>query len=281
MPETKSALEDFINFWRKFDTTNGSNIHPSDLEQLTIGNVSLQSSSGHVDEFEDYVRGKRFGDKYDTFVDYSLLPSPFVGDLSKAKVWLLMLNPGLHYVDVYAEHRHPERAELKRAMIANLHQWNLDIDFPFMYLNPAFCWHPGFLYWEGKLSQICRALMKPMDCNYRHALSHVSKQIACLELFPYHSKKFEKLTDYENLSSVQMAKNLAQSLQAMTSVKLIVVMRKAKTWGLAHGDQVHVFKAGAAQGAHLTVIDSYTGLEENKPAGSRILDVMLKHIVLG
>ena len=100
--------------------------------------------------FEDFVTGMRFGNLDDNLFHLSLFPVPYAGDLKSAPIVILMLNPGFGYSDYWAEFKMPD---FRSRLELNLCQSFDRIEYPFLFLDPRFCWHGGFLWWEGKTAR--------------------------------------------------------------------------------------------------------------------------------
>ena len=71
-----------------------------------------------IGSFEAFIGSERFGDHTDHRFHLSLLPVPYVGDLARADIFLLQLNPGFSLSD-YQELRVPS---FKRHLERNLRQ---------------------------------------------------------------------------------------------------------------------------------------------------------------
>ncbi len=128
--------------------------------------------------FEEYVTSPEFGVS-DTKLHLGLLPLPFAGNLEAASIFILMLNPGLSAGDYFAEQK---VLEFKNAHIRSLRQENADDDFPFIFLNPDFAWHPGFGYWQKKFHNLIDEIRKKHQISYQNAMRILSKKLACLDL---------------------------------------------------------------------------------------------------
>jgi hypothetical protein len=119
---------------------------------------------------------------------FSLLPAPYVGNLAEADVFILLLNPGFSPGDYFGEY---ERTDFKEALKQNLKQEFSGVQYPFLYLDPRFCWHPGFRWWEAKLRKTLRHVADAQHKgNYLLALKAAPQRIASIELVPYHSRRF-------------------------------------------------------------------------------------------
>jgi hypothetical protein len=176
-----------------------------------------------------------------------------MGNLRRADIIILLLNPGFGFADYYAEtHSVSYRSRLKQ----NLIQQFDEIEFPFVSLDPEFCWHPGFGWWEGKLREvITRIARENYNCNYRDALKDIANRIAAIEMIPYHSASFSAWSLLNKLPSAQMAKLYAREVLGRPAdageKKLIIVTRRGPDWGLADSENVVVYKRAETRGASL------------------------------
>ena len=92
-------MHDLINAWRRFDGTKAPHLLEGDRDALTRHGHSRRYGS-----WENYIGSQDFLlSSPDLHLD--LLPVPYVGDLAKASIFLLLLNPGLSPVDYYAEYK--------------------------------------------------------------------------------------------------------------------------------------------------------------------------------
>ena len=212
--------------------------------------------------FRQFVGGKRFGKFEDHQFHLSLLPSPYVGDLSRADIFILALNPGFSLTDYCAEWHVPKfRRRLKR----NLRQDFDRVDFPFFLLDPEFCWHGGFAWWEGKLREVAtRIAKKKHGGRYFDALRELSRRIAAIELVPYHSIAFHEHRLISNstrraerrplLVSAERAIHFANTVllkRARSGKASIIITRKVKAWGLPNARRVINYRPSLARSASL------------------------------
>lgn len=237
--------ENLKTFWNKFDFETAPFIHPNDKKHLTAERFLPE-----VTDLDTFVRSQHYGKKESKLLHSHLLPSPFAGDLSGAKVFILMLNPGFSIGDYFGE----RQCAFKRALKATLDQQLQNEDFPFMWLNPELSFHPGFRYWSGKLRGLIEEFGKRHNVTHYEASKTLSKRICCIELFPYHSQTFDQKFFKIQLESIKLAKNYVCDLaeRAQSGEVFIVVMRGAKIWNLPVCQNIYTFAAGEAQGAHLT-----------------------------
>ncbi|MGD0005028.1 MAG: hypothetical protein ABSE06_12455, partial [Anaerolineaceae bacterium] len=216
--------------------------------------------------FDEYVASVEFGLSSDTSLHTGLLPLPFAGNLEKASIFVLMLNPGLSAGDYFAEQR---IREFREAHIRNLRQENSDDEYPFVFLNTQFAWHPGFEYWKKKLDNIIGELAKHDGITYQQAMSKLAKNMACLELIPYHSKRFPSILSFNNLPSMVMMRKFVNEIvlpKAINGETIIIVTRGAKIWNLnlPNDEQrnIIIYKKSEARSAYLS---------KTSPGGKAIL----------
>ncbi len=242
-------------FWSDFAPRGGSPyIHPDDTDLfLKKGHGILDLRSAN---FRQFVRSERFGNFADKQFHLSLLPVPYAGDLRRADIFVLLLNPGFNFVDYYAEY---ESRQFRSRLLQNLRQENHKAKFPFLYLDPSFCWHSGFVWWERKLREVGKILAKQKyEGSYLAALEELSRRVAAIELVPYHSTSFgdHKLVELGLPSSVAAQSFVKGSLlpRAAAGEVTIIVTRRPRDWGLDTKRKrrgVVCYRGGLTRGASL------------------------------
>lgn len=237
-----------ISDWRECNFDTPTYLFTGDERELaTKGKVSLYRSFG------EYISSPTFGLASDTSLHIGLIPIPYIGNLEKATVFILMLNPGLSTGDYFAEQN---SVEYRKALIRNIYQENAGDEYPFIFLDPYLAWHPGFEYWQGKFHSITEALAKQGNLTYQNALSRLSKQVACLELVPYHSKSFGA---YPHLKTLPSTKAMIKFVREVVVPKvqndeaIIIATRKVKHWELPEHQNIVIYKGGETRSAHLTL----------------------------
>lgn len=243
----RSPLSNLIECWRvcRFDTPPF--ILPDDESEIPDNMRSLYQS------FDEFIVGDKFGQIEDKSLHVGLLPIPYIGNLSGASVFILMLNPGLSPGDYFAEQGN---SEFKEAHLRNLRQENGGDEFPFFFLDPLFSWHPGFEYWQGKVYDIALAFMRKEQVTYQDALKRIARNIACLELMPYHSKAFGAGSLLKRLTSTKLMLEYAQDIvipKARSGDATVIVTRGARHWDLDSHRNVVVYESSAVRSAHLTL----------------------------
>jgi hypothetical protein len=246
-----------INYWRSFNWQVGPFITKDDKSVLD------ESKACYYQSYSDYISSPDFVKDKPIF-HLGLLPSPYCGNLSSARVFILMLNPGFSPLNYFAEET---SISLKDEIIKTGRQENIDSEYPFFFLNPKFVWTGGGDYWTTKFRDILDHLYKQTN-NYPKALSVLSKNIATIELLPYHSENF-KLTGsvLKRMQSAILIKEFVKTNlipRARKGEILIVVTRKAKHWEMRNNprNNIVVYDGQSARAAHLSI---------NSPGGSRIV----------
>jgi hypothetical protein len=242
-----SKHHSLIEGWRKCNLESPPYVFPDDETYLSRFSVSKIYCS-----FDEYVASPEFG-VFDINLHLGLLPIPFAGNLETASIFILMLNPGLSAGDYFAEQK---VMEFRNAHIRSLRQENADDEFPFIFLNPAFAWHPGFGYWQKKFHNVIDEIRKQYGISYQNAMSILSKKLACLELLPYHSKSFGVGSLLNQLPSVKVMRNYVQDVvvpKVMADKAIAIATRQVKMWQLPEHRNIVVYEGGETRSAHLTI----------------------------
>lgn len=236
-----------IEGWRKCDLQSPPYMFPDDKKHL----FGFRKTKTYY-SFDEYVSSPEFG-MSDINLHLGLIPMPFAGNLEKATVFVLMLNPGLSAGDYFAEQKEPE---FRNAHIRSLRQENENDDYPFIFLNPEFAWHPGFGYWQKKFHNIVDEIRRRSGTTYQQAMSKFSKNLACLELIPYHSKSFGTGSLLNKLPSVKVMRNYVQDVlipKAKDDKVIIIATRQVKMWQLPEHKNIVAYEGGETRSAHLTL----------------------------
>ncbi len=242
---------DLVDFWKRCDLAEPPFAHPDDWQFLR------RQNGKHIDadpkDFDGFVTSPRFGDPSDHRFHLSLLPVPYGGDLARADIVILLLNPGFSYIDYYAETRVPA---FRRRLEKNLAQEFAGVEFPFLWLDPEFCWHSGFIWWEKKLRRLIEKIAEgKFSGRYLYALRDLSSRLAIVELVPYHSLSFQGHALIDCLPSVAQARCYVHDVllpATKTGVKTVIVTRQKDAWGLKdRGEHLEIYSGGQTRGASL------------------------------
>jgi hypothetical protein len=211
-------------FWNEYNEVAHPFLHPQDAEYME--QHGGWQTWGHGGDMWDHLNVPLGGN--DRRFHFSLQPLPFVGDLKKADVVFLMLNPRLVWSEYHANKDLGYRTAIDRTMRQDFG----GCEFPFLWLDPELSWSDGFVYWEGRLRQVLQAVAGVrFDGVYREALQEASTRIALVELVPYYSVNFPPRS--ESLPSATVARAAAQLLaeRARGGQAMLVIRGGGEVWG--------------------------------------------------
>jgi hypothetical protein len=234
------------SFWSRFRLGKAPFVHPEDEGAV------LTYPHDNFTAVEQLINSDRFG--YEgSRLQLGLVPAPYAGDLARADIFILMLNPGLSTVDLYGEGGVPGYRD---AMLRTLHQELSNEEFPFIHLNPRYCWSGAYRWWERKLRDLALALIADQG-SYYSALQKLSRRIAAIELIPYHSLVCPSGI-LSILPSVRIAKQYVHDVlvpRARRREITLIVTRQVKAWGLGDlesAPDIVTYNGGQARGASLS-----------------------------
>lgn len=233
---------ELVEFWREFSGRESDNLHPRDrIFEFENGRKSKGTKFADSEllhhgatDFREYVSGSDFGREEDYRFHVNLLPSPYTGNLETADIFVLLLNPGLNHGDYLAETE--SNFDLRPELMKTIHQeFTGEEEFPFIWLNPKFCWHPGFIWWEAKLRKVANRISEKNECSYSCALSRLSKRLASIELIPYHSARYKCNLPLHELPSAKCAQeHLTRVILPRVDRKeaIVIATRRISAWNL-------------------------------------------------
>lgn len=227
MKKVTGSLPALVEAWRACPLDARPFVLPGDRELLA---ADCKRWFGSYDEFAEsafQLSYARYREEMDN-LQLGLIPAPYNGNLAKAKIFFLMLNPGFLPGNYFFE----QVPEFRAARIACLRQENAAHEFPFTSFDPRFAWHPGALYWTKKFKPVLEELNTKPGRSYAAALKILSQGIAYLQHIPYHSASGPKGLHGE-LRSTQLAKQYVHDVlipRAQADDALIVVVRKREAW---------------------------------------------------
>jgi len=242
-----------LKAWTRFSPREGINILKGDEKLLEP--YKGRSLIHRCASFESYIADPDFSQPENVHrLHMGLLPIPFSGNLQSARVFILMLNPGFSEVNYYSETHCPA---FRSALLGTLRQRIPPNDFPMISLNPRFAWTGGYRYWSMKLDNVLKAACKHHGFSWTDALRFVSRNMACVELYPYHSKSFNLPASIKNsLLSAKLAKAYVREVlvpKARSGAVTIIVTRKGNEWDLPCHKNIVVYNSSESRAAHLTL----------------------------
>jgi hypothetical protein len=237
-------VSELASAWRDLPLNGAPYALAADLELLG----PAQKRWLLVKDYRQYVE-TCLAEPNDSRLHLSLLPQPFFGDLELATVFLLLLNPGLNPGDYYSEYCVPA---YRAALISNLRQ-EANREFPLLFLDPEFSWHPGARYFRTRLHWIASRIARRDGIAYRDALGVVARRVCALQLVPYHSPVFHLPSRIlDRLESTGLARQFAGDRLLDRQGVLVLVMRQAGRWGLSDRPGVINYFGSETRAAHLS-----------------------------
>ena len=161
---------------------------------------------------------------------FGRIPTPYLGDLRNAKVFILTLNPGHQSIDYWWDFQRPD---FRQAMKRNLKQTK---PVKFEFLNPEFAGHPGSVYWEKRFKDIIDGLTRG-SVTPDVARAKIASATAVIQLIPYPSAKGDGVAELsDRLESTLLAKMFVKKhvLKKVHNREAIaVVLRQRWRWNAA------------------------------------------------
>ncbi len=112
---------------------------------------------------------------------FKIVPIPFMGNLEKAEVVILLLNPGFSNdgeSDLSMQRHNQNFVKLAKKNLAHK-----IVKKPFFLLDEEFAYYVGFDWWHERTKQLEKKVTRPV----------LQQKIACINLFPYHSVRYKHL----------------------------------------------------------------------------------------
>lgn len=122
--------------------------------------------------------------------ELKLVPQPYIGGLRNAKIFICNINPGYCEDDEKIE-KEGNEPYLKDEFIKQIKQEGLPSEYPFIWLNPEYERVSGFGWWREytMFKQFADFVCKHnKNIDREELFKWLAKNVAALELVPYHSK---------------------------------------------------------------------------------------------
>jgi hypothetical protein len=242
------AVERLKHFWAAMPCDLGPFVHPDDKSWMLDAKLAGRVRSTVPTTPDEWVEESRT-----TRVQLSLFPVPFLGDLKRADIIICLLNPGLEAGDFYAELRMPDfRSTIARSLRQDFRAAER---YPFFFLDPQWCWTGGYRWWMKKLGDVIMRISEHDMCSFDDATSLLARRIATVELFPYHSARFDMHGALAKLPSCAEAREFVHQCIDDPD-KVVVVTRQVRAWQLPERDtdrpNLIVYADGQERGAHMS-----------------------------
>lgn len=248
------ALNELISAWRSLPLSTPPYVLSGDEAIIDNGLCHPYQT------YADFISNPEFGRSSPTKFHTGLLPMPYSGDIAKAQIYILALNPGFNPRGYYAESK---GCSVRQERTRQLKQKNLDNKFPWSPLNPKYLWSSD--YWYRRLHDVALALAEQRKVSFSTAISRISRKTAVLEYVPYHSKSFKVSSKViANLRSPQLMLKFVHDYvvpKAKQDRAIIIVARQVKKWDLPKHKNIIKYTPAQARSAHLNL---------NSPGGKAI-----------
>jgi hypothetical protein len=242
----KTALHELISAWRSMPLSTPPFVLPGD--EAIVGNGRCYPYRTYA----DFISDPEFGRLSPTQFHTGLLPMPYSGDITRAQIYILALNPGFTPRDYYAESM--DRS-FRQERTCQLKQQNLDDKFPWSPLNPAHLWSSD--YWSRRFRDMAVALAEQRKISFSTAISRISCKTAVLEFVPYHSKSFGIPSNVlDQLRSPKLMFRFVHDYvvpRAKQDKAIVIVTRQVKRWNLPKHKNIITYTPAQARSAHLNL----------------------------
>lgn len=220
-----------LDEWKEWAEQVGNLPVPSSGYFLAKDCDAILNKNGIIvrNSWNDVVSSSNFGADEKTAFHLGLLPQPFMGDLKRAEIYILTLNPGYSPVDYFGEYC---VSGYREVLLRNLRQDHSPHRLPNLFLDPQFAWSGGYEYWHSRLRGVIAEFAKKRGWTYAKARSKLSEKLAIIEFVPYHSASFNdslksglKSPQLAGMFVEQYVSNRLQNGNAVT-----IVLRGLKHW---------------------------------------------------
>ena len=159
-------------------------------------------------------------------------PMPFSGNLLRAKVIMLTLNPG--YVEKVNKDKCLEMKEAEKEQLLHLMRKALTLDGYGIYDHTVCSRDQGEHYWEKAFAKLA---MDAYGCPSNEINHPIYDDIAFFQLIGYHSVKFKDSAEIRHLPSMVFTKLLIKYLATKTD-KTFLILRSEELWKETIGEEL-------------------------------------------
>lgn len=215
------------DFWAHHD---GVGLHSADaqlVEERRTIRWTVEEALAHEWDYKSKAHRRKLHE--------NLIPRPYEGNLTKARVFVLMLNPG-YKTDCYLEdHTDPV---CRASKLDNLAQ-RIDL---LPGLDPRLIRSGAYRYWRKVFAPIIDSAARKANVPLTEAAQMVARNVAVIQFCPYHSVS-DPGRWVCKLPSSQAALHFVHSVlvpRAKQGEASVIVPRGATRWGLQDGKHVLV-----------------------------------------
>lgn len=159
-------------------------------------------------------------------------PMPFSGNLLKAKIIILTLNPS--YIEKVNKDLCLKMSDTEKAQLLCQMRDALNLDGGAIYDENKCSREQGDFYWQKSFAKLAMDAYEKSSEEIRHP---IYEDIAFLQMIGYHSKKFKYSVGIKRLPSTLFTNLLAKHLATETN-KTFLVLRSEKQWREIFGEEL-------------------------------------------
>lgn len=274
-------MSELLQFWKRYNPQDGTYIHQEDAALLD------EKDRGYFC-YEKSVDNK-------TILHGDLRPEPFYGDLKRAKIYLLFLNPGFAESD-YADNTNEIYRKINTQTLQQDFSGILS-KYKFPWLNPEYGNKKSSnkmsagLYWSGNLEDkrklgvyVYNLINEGLVKKYKGRFSddeiwlNFADNFCNIEMIPYHSTRVDN-TVFDNLANKLPSSKLAKDFFQKELVKraendeaIVILGRRVEFWNYkGNNSNIIVHNPGQARKSSIgpatvggkAILDFYERKTEN------------------
>lgn len=195
-------MHEFIRAWKEWDQSKAPYYLPGDEEGICY--LEERGKTVTHESWDSMLQDPWENFRADTRLHLGLIPQPFFGDPSTAKIVVLALNPGLNPHDYHAEFHHAFDTPLRDVLKGGSHN---------LFLDPHYSWHSGFTYWFSRVRETMVMVAEKQGRSFEDVWNWFRNNFAVMQVIPYHSSKFNlSMPQLRKFRSTQLARSFVQDV---------------------------------------------------------------------
>jgi hypothetical protein len=260
-------VNSLVEFWNECPLDEAPYLHPQDKCTAQELANSFDRSSTVEDGFDATPYSlKEFIDSHlgreDKRLCLGVLPCPYTGSLTKAKVFIVSLNPGFGLGSYYLDD------DLRYIRVRNIGQQLDEDEYPFYSLNPYNAHRADFVYWHKKFKSLLNYVVEKTEMSHIDAIRKLAQNLVSIEMIPYHSFQFHAHSAFNKLESTKQARKFILDTlykRAATGDIAVVITRKEKELKLPTAPGIQKYSPKLAQSSSMGV---------GSPGGDAVLELV-------
>lgn len=249
-----SKVNQLIEFWIEVierGRKEGVFIHKSDMP--IIGDWVIGQPKQNFPRSWRELMHVEHSDNETKFHQY-LFPTPYMGDIRKAKIYYLTGNPGYSHSDYL--HFLGSDNNYQDILTKNIAQKFTSIDkYKFPYLTPSTSHSGGYKYWRSRLKYLIEEIDNQFSKNDEpFGQKWLAEHIAVLELTGYHSASMDG-NRIMKLKSTQLMLNFVKDYVIPRAARgdcYVIIGRCKDKWGLKDHNYTNVFSSNQYRSGYIS-----------------------------